>query len=251
MATKPAVGPTRNSFDRLNSMPSENISRMTPSSARLLDDVAPGPRSESARAARRPCRPADSPARPAASAAERGPSSPPRRRARWPAFAGIRGRRACGGLRALDHSRGCARIRRIEFMDDASISREPQVAESRVIHSAASGLHPRAVLPASLRLLQLHARRGPRRSHRRLLAGDRRWSWPRCETPREVDTLYFGGGTPTHLSPEQFRQLARRSRASLAPPLALGRLRMDRRSQSGRHRCRDDRHAWRRSASRG
>src|SRR5262245_26857136 len=27
-------------------------------------------------------------------------------------------------------------------------------------------------------------------------------------TPREVDTLYFGGGTPTHLSPEQFRQLA-------------------------------------------
>jgi oxygen-independent coproporphyrinogen-3 oxidase len=26
--------------------------------------------------------------------------------------------------------------------------------------------------------------------------------------PREVDTLYFGGGTPTHLSPEQFRGLA-------------------------------------------
>ena len=26
--------------------------------------------------------------------------------------------------------------------------------------------------------------------------------------PREVDTLYFGGGTPTHLSPEQFHQLA-------------------------------------------
>jgi oxygen-independent coproporphyrinogen-3 oxidase len=26
--------------------------------------------------------------------------------------------------------------------------------------------------------------------------------------PREVDTLYFGGGTPTHLSPEQFRTLA-------------------------------------------
>ncbi len=28
------------------------------------------------------------------------------------------------------------------------------------------------------------------------------------ETPRVVDTLYFGGGTPTHLSPDQFRQLA-------------------------------------------
>ncbi len=27
------------------------------------------------------------------------------------------------------------------------------------------------------------------------------------ETPREVDTLYFGGGTPTHLAPEQFRRL--------------------------------------------
>jgi oxygen-independent coproporphyrinogen III oxidase len=28
------------------------------------------------------------------------------------------------------------------------------------------------------------------------------------ETPREVDTLYFGGGTPTHLAPRQFRELA-------------------------------------------
>jgi oxygen-independent coproporphyrinogen III oxidase len=28
------------------------------------------------------------------------------------------------------------------------------------------------------------------------------------ETPRVVDTLYFGGGTPTHLSPSQFRELA-------------------------------------------
>jgi oxygen-independent coproporphyrinogen-3 oxidase len=27
-------------------------------------------------------------------------------------------------------------------------------------------------------------------------------------TPREVDTLYFGGGTPTHLDVEQFKQLA-------------------------------------------
>jgi oxygen-independent coproporphyrinogen III oxidase len=27
-------------------------------------------------------------------------------------------------------------------------------------------------------------------------------------SPREVDTLYFGGGTPTHLGPENFRQLA-------------------------------------------
>lgn len=26
--------------------------------------------------------------------------------------------------------------------------------------------------------------------------------------PREVDTLYFGGGTPTHLSPKQFQELA-------------------------------------------
>jgi oxygen-independent coproporphyrinogen-3 oxidase len=28
------------------------------------------------------------------------------------------------------------------------------------------------------------------------------------ESPREVDTLYFGGGTPTHLSPERFRRLS-------------------------------------------
>ncbi|MEX2093230.1 MAG: radical SAM family heme chaperone HemW [Pirellulales bacterium] len=27
------------------------------------------------------------------------------------------------------------------------------------------------------------------------------------ETPREVDTLYFGGGTPTHLAPEQLQRL--------------------------------------------
>ncbi len=31
-------------------------------------------------------------------------------------------------------------------------------------------------------------------------------SW--LATPREVNTLYFGGGTPTHLSPEQLRRLA-------------------------------------------
>lgn len=30
----------------------------------------------------------------------------------------------------------------------------------------------------------------------------------RLGTPREVDTLYFGGGTPTHLAPEQFRKLS-------------------------------------------
>ena len=30
-------------------------------------------------------------------------------------------------------------------------------------------------------------------------------SW--LKTPREVDTLYFGGGTPTHLSPPQLQQL--------------------------------------------
>jgi oxygen-independent coproporphyrinogen-3 oxidase len=32
----------------------------------------------------------------------------------------------------------------------------------------------------------------------------------RAETPHEVDTLYFGGGTPTYLNPDQFRQLANR-----------------------------------------
>jgi oxygen-independent coproporphyrinogen III oxidase len=31
----------------------------------------------------------------------------------------------------------------------------------------------------------------------------------RLETPREVDTLYFGGGTPTHLAPQQFRELSK------------------------------------------
>ena len=30
----------------------------------------------------------------------------------------------------------------------------------------------------------------------------------RLATPREVDALYFGGGTPTHLNPAQFRNLA-------------------------------------------
>lgn len=30
----------------------------------------------------------------------------------------------------------------------------------------------------------------------------------RLERPREVDTLYVGGGTPTHLPPSQFRQLS-------------------------------------------
>ena len=38
--------------------------------------------------------------------------------------------------------------------------------------------------------------------------------------PREVDTLYFGGGTPTHLSPEQLRQLA--TRVQHWHPLAAG-----------------------------
>jgi oxygen-independent coproporphyrinogen III oxidase len=28
------------------------------------------------------------------------------------------------------------------------------------------------------------------------------------KVPREVDTLYFGGGTPTHLAPDQLQQLA-------------------------------------------
>ncbi len=30
----------------------------------------------------------------------------------------------------------------------------------------------------------------------------------RLETPRQVDSLYFGGGTPTHLTTDQFRRLA-------------------------------------------
>ena len=108
------------------------------------------------------------------------------------------------------------------------------------IRAAAIGLHPRAVLPASLRLLQLHARRRPRRSDRRLSAGDRARACSDSQTPREVDTLYFGGGTPTHLAPQQFEQLAE---TVLAVASARRRLRMDRRSQSGRCRRADDRHA--------
>ncbi|MGD9721016.1 MAG: radical SAM family heme chaperone HemW [Pirellulales bacterium] len=38
--------------------------------------------------------------------------------------------------------------------------------------------------------------------------------------PREVDTLFFGGGTPTHLSPDQWRQLAATARRWF--PLAPG-----------------------------
>ena len=42
--------------------------------------------------------------------------------------------------------------------------------------------------------------------------------------PHEVDTLYFGGGTPTHLSPEQFRQLAEVGAATgiRSPPATSG-----------------------------
>src|SRR3954467_9165050 len=29
------------------------------------------------------------------------------------------------------------------------------------------------------------------------------------KSPAEVDTLYFGGGTPTYLKPDQFRQLTK------------------------------------------
>jgi oxygen-independent coproporphyrinogen-3 oxidase len=39
-------------------------------------------------------------------------------------------------------------------------------------------------------------------------------------TADEIDTLYFGGGTPTHLSPEQLRRLA--DAVSLRHPLAQG-----------------------------
>ena len=49
-------------------------------------------------------------------------------------------------------------------------------------------------------------------------------------TPREVDTLYFGGGTPTHLAPQQLRQLGE---CVLTVASARGRLRMDSRSKSG------------------
>jgi oxygen-independent coproporphyrinogen-3 oxidase len=38
-----------------------------------------------------------------------------------------------------------------------------------------------------------------------LQAIERELSW--LESPREVDTLYFGGGTPTHLPPAQLRRL--------------------------------------------
>ena len=57
----------------------------------------------------------------------------------------------------------------------------------------------------------------------------------RLETPREVDTLYFGGGTPTHLIAWQFEQLG----AIAYRLVSLGdRLRMDSRGESGRRRPR-------------
>src|SRR6187397_2378519 len=37
-----------------------------------------------------------------------------------------------------------------------------------------------------------------------LVALERELSW--LGEPREVDTLFIGGGTPTHLPPEQFRR---------------------------------------------
>jgi oxygen-independent coproporphyrinogen III oxidase len=98
-------------------------------------------------------------------------------------------------------------LRRIEIMS-ASISHEPQIAAARVVHN-----EPRAAY--------IHV---PFCRHRcgycnfTLVAGwdDLIGEYLRAielelvtlQTPREVDTLYFGGGTPTHLSPEQFRQLA-------------------------------------------
>ncbi len=39
-----------------------------------------------------------------------------------------------------------------------------------------------------------------------LTAIERELGW--LETPREVDTLFLGGGTPTHLSPPQLRPAA-------------------------------------------
>jgi oxygen-independent coproporphyrinogen-3 oxidase len=46
----------------------------------------------------------------------------------------------------------------------------------------------------------------------------RELSW--LETPREVDTLFFGGGTPTHLQPNQLRRLFKTARQWF--PLAAG-----------------------------
>ena len=56
----------------------------------------------------------------------------------------------------------------------------------------------------------------------------------RLETPREVDTLYFGGGTPTHLDAGAI-PAAWPTPVLHWHPLADG-LRMDRRSESGRYR---------------
>ena len=51
-----------------------------------------------------------------------------------------------------------------------------------------------------------------------LAALERELSW--LETPREVDTLFFGGGTPTHLGPEPLRRLLELARHWF--PLAAG-----------------------------
>src|SRR5439155_21246458 len=51
-----------------------------------------------------------------------------------------------------------------------------------------------------------------------LLAIERELSW--LGAPREVDTLFLGGGTPTHLSPDQLRRLLATSRRWF--PLADG-----------------------------
>ena len=59
--------------------------------------------------------------------------------------------------------------------------------------------------------------------------------------PREVDTLFFGGGTPTHLPPDKLRRLL----DDRAAVVSAGRgLRVQRRGQSGRSRRRRCWRCW-------
>src|SRR5438477_9153972 len=51
-----------------------------------------------------------------------------------------------------------------------------------------------------------------------LTAIERELSW--LETPRQVETLFLGGGTPTHLSPAKLRRLLTAARRWF--PLAVG-----------------------------
>ncbi len=66
-----------------------------------------------------------------------------------------------------------------------------------------------AVLPASVRILQLHAGGGPRRSDSATTCGRSSSNWRSHGEPHEIDTLFFGGGTPTHLPPDAFEAIVR------------------------------------------